>query len=104
MTTANKPVRFPSILHGGDYNPDQWPRDIWDEDVRLMQAAHVNAATLPVFSWVTLQPSEDEYDFEWLDDILNRLQKGGVQICMATPTASMPAWLAQKYPEALTVG
>ena len=46
MTTANKPVRFPSILHGGDYNPDQWPRDIWDEDVRLMQAAHVNAALL----------------------------------------------------------
>jgi beta-galactosidase len=103
MARDNRPIIFPSVLHGGDYNPDQWPRDVWDEDVRLMNAAHVNVATLPVFSWVTLQPSEDVYDFEWLDDILQRLERGGIRICMATPTASMPSWLNQKYPEASLV-
>ena len=30
------------IWYGGDYNPDQWPEEVWDEDVRLMVKAGVN--------------------------------------------------------------
>jgi beta-galactosidase len=99
-----KDVMFPAILHGGDYNPEQWPEEVWDDDVRLMQEAHVNVATLPVFGWVSLQPDEDTWTFEWLDRILDKLHAGGIGACLATATASVPAWLDQKYPDVLHVG
>ena len=92
---------LPAVLYGGDYNPEQWPCDIWDEDMRLMQMAHVNIVSLPVFGWVSLQPDEDTFTFEWLDDILDRMAKNGVSACLATATAAQPAWLDQKYPDVL---
>jgi beta-galactosidase len=87
------------ILHGGDYNPEQWPEALWDEDVRLMREARVNVATLPVFGWSALQPDEAEYTFEWLDKVIEKLDSAGVKLCLATPTASMPPWMAHKYPQ-----
>ena len=100
----NSSITFPRIMHGGDYNPEQWPEDIWDEDVKLMGEAHVNVATLPVFGWVSLQPDEDTWTFEWLDKVIDKLWAGSVSVCLATATASQPAWLDRKYPDVLTVG
>ncbi|MBV9471191.1 MAG: beta-galactosidase [Abitibacteriaceae bacterium] len=94
---------FSRILHGGDYNPEQWPEAVWDEDVSLMQEAHVNVATVPVFGWVHLQPDEDTYRFEWLNHLLDNLHTGGISACLATATASVPAWVEQKYPDVLRV-
>jgi len=91
------------ILHGGDYNPEQWPRQVWDDDVRLMNKANVNVATLPVFGWVSLQPAENVFTFEWLDDIIEKLTQGGVKFVLATATASTPAWLDETYPDVLRV-
>ncbi|MFD0428434.1 beta-galactosidase [Streptomyces zhihengii] len=55
---------------GGDYNPEQWPAHVWDEDVKLMGRAGVTVATVGVFSWSRLQPAPDTFDFAWLDDVL----------------------------------
>ena len=105
MTIPTIPaISFPHVLHGGDYNPEQWPQDVWDEDVRLMRLAHVNIATLPVFGWVSLQPAEDVWTFDWLDAVVDKLWAGGVSVCLATATASQPAWLDQKYPDVLVTG
>ena len=91
------------IWYGGDYNPEQWPRDVWDDDVRLMQRAGVTVATVGVFSWARLEPRDGEFDFEWLDDVLGRLHAGGVRVDLATATASPPPWLALAHPEMLPV-
>jgi beta-galactosidase len=96
-------IQLPGILHGGDYNPEQWPEEVWDEDMRLMREANVNIATLPVFGWVSLQTDEETFTFEWLDSILERMEKNGIKACLATATASQPAWLDQKYPDVLIV-
>lgn len=93
---------MPGVLHGGDYNPEQWPESVWDEDMRLMRAANVNIATLPVFGWVSLQPDEDTFTFDWLDAVLDRMAKNDIRACLATATASVPAWVDQKYPDVLT--
>ncbi len=95
------PVRLPAVLHGGDYNPEQWPEAVWAEDRRLMRAANVNVATLPVFGWVSLQPAEDTFTFDWLDRVIDGLWESGVYVCLATATASVPAWLTQRYPDVL---
>lgn len=94
---------FTRILYGGDYNPNQWPREVWNEDMRLFKKAGVNSATINVFSWAKLQPNEETYDFSELDDIIDMLSKENLDIVLATSTAAMPAWLAKKYPEVTRV-
>jgi len=89
------------VLHGGDYNPDQWPPEVWDDDMRLMRAANVNVATVGVFSWAALQPAPDRFEFGWLDTIMDKLADNGIHAVLATPTAAHPAWLSQLHPEVL---
>jgi beta-galactosidase len=92
-----------TIWYGGDYNPEQWPRYVWDEDVQLMNRAGVSLATVGVFSWARLEPRQGEYDFGWLDEVLDLLHANGVRVDLATATASPPPWLASRYPETLPV-
>lgn len=91
------------LWYGGDYNPEQWPREVWDEDVRLMQRAGVTVATVAVFSWAKLEPADGRFEFEWLDDVLDRLHAGGIRVDLATATASPPPWLALAHPDMLPV-
>ncbi|MDR2723011.1 MAG: beta-galactosidase, partial [Cellulomonadaceae bacterium] len=86
-----------------DYNPEQWPRETWDEDIRLMREAGVNLVSIGIFSWVMLEPREGEYDFAWLDELIDLLHANGIRVDLGTPTASPPAWFFHKYPEARVV-
>jgi beta-galactosidase len=95
--------RCPHILHGGDYNPDQWPPEVWDEDLRLMRLAGCNAMSVGIFAWVKLEPEESRFEFGWLDAILDKLAAGGAVAVLATPSGARPAWLSAKYPEVLRV-
>ncbi len=92
-----------STRYGGDYNPEQWPREIWDEDVRLMKDAGVNLVTVGVFSWSSLEPAEGVYSFGWLRELLDLVGNAGIGVDLATPTASPPPWLAARHPEVLPV-
>jgi beta-galactosidase len=91
------------IGYGGDYNPEQWPEEVWAEDVRLMNEAGVNLVSLGIFSWALLEPREGEFDFAWLDRVIELLHEGGVRILLATPTAAPPAWLYAAHPDARVV-
>lgn len=95
--------KLPFIFYGGDYNPDQWDEKTWEEDMKLFKKAGINIVTLPVFSWAKLQLSEEEYSFDWLDNILDMLYDNGIYVCLATSTAAQPAWMSKKYPEVLPV-
>ncbi|WP_374975775.1 beta-galactosidase [Microbacterium trichothecenolyticum] len=89
------------MLYGADYNPDQWPEDVWDDDVRLMQEAGVNIVSLGIFAWSRIQPTEDAWDFAWLDAVIDKLHAGGIAVNLATATASPPPWVSKTYPETL---
>ncbi|NED98206.1 beta-galactosidase [Phytoactinopolyspora alkaliphila] len=91
------------LAYGADYNPEQWPREVWDEDVRLMREAGVNIVSLAIFSWARIQPDEDSWDFGWLDEVIDLLHANGVAVDLATATASPPPWLTAKHPEVLPV-
>lgn len=94
---------FDRMLYGGDYNPEQWPKEIWDEDFRIFKKASINSATVNVFSWAKLQPSEKEYSFSELDEIIDRLTEENYDIVLATSTAALPGWMARKYPDVTRV-
>jgi beta-galactosidase len=96
-------AKLPKIFYGGDYNPEQWPREVWDEDIRMFKLAGINVATLNVFTWALNQPDEDSYNFEWLDEIIDKLSNNGIYVCLATGTANHPAWMANRYPDVLSV-
>ncbi|MCK6579244.1 MAG: beta-galactosidase [Anaerolineae bacterium] len=105
MTQNDDPAEFilPGLLYGGDYNPDQWAEEVWLEDVRLMQAAGVNCVSLAIFSWAKLEPQPGQYDFGWLDRVIDLLHAHGIRIFLATATASPPPWFSRQYPESLPV-
>ena len=89
------------IYYGGDYNPEQWPEEVWQEDMRMFKKAHINIVTLNVFSWAALQPDEETYSFEKLDKIMELVRENGLKVCMATSTGAHPAWMAKRHPDIL---
>ena len=103
-----KKILFPQIgglVHGGDYNPDQWldRPDILEEDVRMMKKAGVNCVTLGVFSWAAYEPEEGKFNFEWMEKIIENLYQNGIYTILSTPSGARPAWLDAKYLEAMRV-
>lgn len=105
MDACTLTPRLPKLLHGGDYNPEQWldKPEVLAEDIRLMKRAEINCVTLGVFSWANLEPEEGVYNFDWLEEIINRLYENGIYTVLATPSGARPAWLTHKYPETARV-
>ncbi|MFY1620254.1 beta-galactosidase [Micromonospora sp. WMMD736] len=89
------------IYFGGDYNPEQWPEQTWSEDVELMRRAGVNLVSVGIFSWARLEPHPGRFEFGWLDRVLDLLHDGGIQVDLATATATPPPWLSRAHPETL---
>lgn len=89
------------LLHGGDYNPDQWMLDpaILDEDLSRMAEARVNSVTLGIFTWTLYEPAEGQYTFDWMHQLLDRLHAAGICVFLCTPSGSKPMWMAEKYPD-----
>ncbi|WP_150307346.1 beta-galactosidase [Planctomonas psychrotolerans] len=87
--------------YGGDYNPEQWPEETWHEDVQRMREANVTMVSLGIFAWSRIQPAEGEFDFGWLDRVLDLLHENGIAVDLATATASPPPWATTAYPDML---
>jgi beta-galactosidase len=100
---AAKPVA-PPLLLGTAWYPEQWPESRWDADLRLMQQAGVHMVRVGEFAWSRMEPSEGQYDLDWLDHAIAMAAQHGIFTVIGTPTAAPPAWLTQKYPETLRMG
>ncbi|WP_405462049.1 beta-galactosidase [Streptomyces sp. NBC_00101] len=89
------------LLFGGDYNPEQWPEEVWAEDVALMKEAGVNSVTLGVFSWAKIEPRPGAREFDWLDRLMDLMDSHGIGVVLATPTSSPPPWMGALHPQTL---
>jgi beta-galactosidase len=107
MSKKHSPIssRAPVMLHGADYNPEQWLKypEILREDIRLMKLANCNVMSVGIFSWVSLEPEEGVFTFDWLDGVLDSFAENGIYAFLATPSGARPAWMSEKYPEVLRV-
>ncbi len=110
MTITTTPVstsRAPRVFQqtgiefGCDYNPEQWPEEVWLEDVALMREAGVTLVAINVFGWALLEPRPGEFDFRELDRIIELLADNGIGINLGTGTSSPPPWLTSLHPEIL---
>ncbi len=91
----------PAILLGTAWYPEQWPESRWEADLELMQKAGIHMVRVGEFAWSRMEPSEGQYDLDWLDHAITAASKRGIYTVLGTPTAAPPAWLTQKYPETL---
>jgi beta-galactosidase len=94
-------MTMPKIMFGGDYNPEQWPEEVWAEDMKLMVDAGVSLVSVGIFSWAAVEPRPGEFDFGWFDRVMDHLAGAGVGASLATMTASPPPWLAHQHAETL---
>ncbi|MFC6079982.1 beta-galactosidase [Sphaerisporangium aureirubrum] len=101
--TTDRPLRASRLWYGGDYNPEQWPEEVWEQDAALMRAAGVTLVTVGVFSWAELEPEPGRFRFGWMDRVLGLLHEAGIGVCLATPTAAPPPWFGLAHPDALPV-
>ncbi len=96
---------FPTLhfLHGADYNPDQWLNqpEILAQDIAMMKETKCNVMSVGIFSWSTLEPEEGNFQFTWLDNVLDTLYANGIYVFLATPSGARPAWVSEKYPQVL---
>ena len=101
----NKAVDFGRLLHGGDYNPEQWldMPEILEKDIAYFKKAHINEVSMGIFSWSVLEPEEGVYNLDWMGEIIDKLYENGIYTMLATPSAAKPKWMADKYPEVLRV-
>jgi len=83
---------------GGAYYPEHWPDEKWAEDFQLMREANMSFVRMGEFAWCKLEPKENHFVFGWLDRAIDLAAKMGLDVVLGTPTAGVPAWLAQKHP------
>ncbi len=99
MNFLNFPLSY--VPYGGDYSPEQWTEADWKADIDCLRKAHVNMASLGIFSWASIETSPGHFDFDWLDRAIDLFAKNEISICLSTGTAAHPAWLSQAHPECL---
>jgi beta-galactosidase len=98
LKAGDKP---PAIVLGVAWYPEQWPESRWDADLALMEKSGVRMVRVAEFAWSRMEPSEGQYDLDWLDRAVAAAAKHGIFTVIGTPSAAPPAWLTQKYPETL---
>ena len=98
-------IKYGHLLHGGDYNPEQWldRPDILEKDIEYFKKAKINTVSVGMFSWAMLEPEEGNYQFDWLEKVIDSLYAEGISTILSTPSGARPKWLSDKYPEVLRV-
>lgn len=101
----NQIMQMEQLLHGGDYNPEQWLEypEILEQDIYYFKNAHINVVSLGIFSWSMLEPEEGNFQFQWMEKIIEQLYQNGIYVILATPSGAKPKWMTDKYPEILRV-
>lgn len=97
--------KYDRLLHGGDYNPEQWldHPDILETDIEYLKKSNCNVVSVGIFSWSVLEPEEGCFEFQWLTDLIDKLYRNNIYVVLATPSGARPKWLSDKYPEVLRV-
>lgn len=85
------------------YYPEHWPETMWAQDAKEMRELGLSYVRIAEFAWSRIEPSEGNYDFEWLDRAIATLAAAGLKVILCTPTATPPKWLIDKYPSILPV-
>lgn len=94
-----QPKRFDNVLYGVAYYHEYMPYERLDKDVKLMQEAGISVVRMGESTWSLFEPQERHFEFAWMDRVIDRMGQAGIKVILGTPTYSIPAWMAKKYPD-----
>ena len=86
---------------GVDYYPEHWEKERWETDLSMMHECGIEVVRIGEFDWSLYEPSEGDYRFEWMDEILDFMQAHDMKVVLGTPSATPPKWMCDKYGEEL---
>ncbi len=87
------------LIPGAFYYPEHWPQSQWERDFKQMTEMGFEYVHMAEFAWAFLEPEEGVYTFEWLDKAVNMAAEQGLKVILCTPTATIPVWMGNKYPD-----
>jgi beta-galactosidase len=90
-----------TVLYGAAYYQEYMPSERLERDVELMQKAGLSVVRVGESTWTSWEPREGQFEFAWMERVLDRLQQAGIKVILGTPTYSIPPWLYRKHPEIL---
>jgi beta-galactosidase len=93
---------FPTVLYGVAYYNEYMPGDQaarLDKDVALMKAAGLNVVRMGESTWSLWEPEDGQFEYAWMDRVVDAMGKAGIKVILGTPTYSIPAWMAHQHPE-----
>jgi beta-galactosidase len=94
-------TEFPNVLYGAAYYSEYMPYDRVDKDVALMKAADLNVVRMGESTWSLWEPADGQFDYAWMDRVVDAMGKAGIKVILGTPTYSIPPWMAREHPEIL---
>ena len=98
------PSKMKDLLYGVAYYHENMQTERLDTDVKLMKECGINVVRIAESSWGNMEPRDGEFDFGWLDKVIDAMDKANIKIIIGTPTYSIPTWLAKKHPEIIWGG
>src|ERR1035437_3017307 len=102
-TPAAPDLEFPTVLYGASYYHEYMPYDRLDKDVALMQAAGLNVVRMGESTWSLWEPGDGQFEYAWMDRVVDAMGNAGIKVILGTPTYSIPAWMARQHPEILAI-
>jgi len=93
------PDKMETVLYGVAYYPEYMPHDRLDQDIELMRKAGITVVRVGESTWSSWEPREGDFQFAWMQRVLDRLQQAGIKAILGTPTYSIPTWLYKQHPE-----
>jgi beta-galactosidase len=102
-SAAARDVAHERLWLGSAWYPEQWPESAWEEDLRLMQGHGANVVRIGEYAWSKMEPTEGQYEMDWLVRAVRLAGKYGMKVVIGTPTDTPPAWMTQKYPDTLQI-
>ena len=85
------------------YYPEQWPVSYWQRDAQRMVEMGISYVRIAEFTWSLIEPQMGQWNWQWLDQIIEILAAQGLKIVLCTPTATPPKWLVDAHPEILPI-
>lgn len=100
---ARPAMRPDTILYGVAYYHEYMPSERLEKDIELMKRAGITVVRVGESAWSSWEPRDGEFQFAWMDRVVNAMHETGIQVVMGTPTYSIPPWLYAKHPEIMVV-
>src|SRR5436309_10366607 len=95
------PDKMDTVLYGVAYYPEYMPYDRLDKDVEMMQQAGITVVRVGESTWSSWEPRDGDFQFAWMQRVLDRMHQAGIKVILGTPTYSIPTWLYKEHPDIL---